>query len=64
VIRLASGDGATTAGGALGRSKRQLAARLLISASDTTPMFAVLAVGLASGVASGLFVRRLGKKMR
>jgi hypothetical protein len=62
VIQLASGRSAPAANATGGN--RRAAVGLLISASDTTPMFAVLAAGLAAALGSALFLRRLGKKMR
>jgi hypothetical protein len=41
-----------------------VAARLLITASDTAPLFWVLALALASALGTALFLRRLGSRMR
>jgi hypothetical protein len=66
VIQLASGHGtpgpapATTSP----NGNRRAVVGLLISASDTTPMFFVLALGLGAALGSALFLRRLGRKMR
>ena len=62
VIQLASGRSAPAVRPSSGN--RRAVVGLLVSASDTTPMFAVLAVGLVSALGSGLFLRRLGKRMR
>jgi hypothetical protein len=61
VVRLASGNGLA---GAPARDTRRAAARLLITASDTTPLFWVLALGLASALGTALFLRRLGSRLR
>jgi hypothetical protein len=61
VVQLASGSGVA---GAPARDTRRMAARLLISASDTTPLFLVLALGLVSALGTALFLRRLGSRVR
>lgn len=63
VVQLASGSGATGVAGA-GRDTRRAAARLLISASNTAPLFWVLTLALVSALGSALFLRRLGSRMR
>jgi hypothetical protein len=61
VVRLASGNGVA---GRPARDTRRVAARLLITASDTAPLFWVLALALASALGTALFLRRLGSRMR
>ncbi|MDQ1492989.1 MAG: hypothetical protein QOJ23_5503 [Actinomycetota bacterium] len=61
VVRLASGNGVA---GRPARDTRRVAARLLITASDTTPLFWVLALALTSALGTALFLRRLGSRMR
>jgi hypothetical protein len=60
VVRLASGNGVVAAPA---RDTRRMAARLLISASDTTPLFLVLALALVSALGTALFLRRLGSRL-
>ena len=60
VVQLASGSVAAPQA----RDTRRMAARLLISASDTTPLFLVLALALVSALGSALFLRRLGSRSR
>ena len=62
VVQLAAS--AAGQGGAAADDHRRLAARLLVSASDTTPMFGVLVAGLICALGSALLLRRLGKRMR
>ena len=66
VDQLASGSGATGVTGVAphARDTRRSAARLLISASNTAPLFWVLALALATALGTALFVRRLGLRMR
>jgi hypothetical protein len=64
VVQLASGRNVAGAVGGPARDTRPVAARLLISASDSTPLFLVLALGLVSALGTGLFLRRLGSRMR
>src|SRR5581483_5197381 len=59
----ATGAGGTVAAAAQG-DDRQLAARMLFSAGDTTPMFIALLAGMAGALGSALLVRRLGKRTR
>jgi hypothetical protein len=61
VVRLASGNGVA---GGRARDTRRVAARLLVTASDTAPLFWVLALALASALGTALFLRRLGSRMR
>lgn len=63
VVELASGGGTGAVAGA-GRDTRRAAARLLISASNTAPLFTVLALALVSALGTALFLRRLGSRMR
>ncbi|HEV7865886.1 MAG TPA: hypothetical protein VGR20_24535 [Acidimicrobiia bacterium] len=60
VVQLASGGVAP----APARDTRRIAARLLISASDTTPLFLVLVLALVSALGAALFLRRLGSRLR
>src|SRR5581483_3110993 len=64
LIQLAAGGSGRAAAAPVATNHRLLAARLLVSASDTTPMFVVLAAGLLCALGSALVVRRLGKRMR
>lgn len=45
-------------------SARRRAARLLISAGDTTPLFAVLVAGVVVALGSGIVLRRIEARMR
>ena len=49
---------------AAGGKGRRAALGLLISASDTTPMFAVLLIGMVAALTGAVLLGRLGKKMR
>ena len=71
VVQLASGSGVVSgshvkppSAAAPARDTRRMAARLLISASDTAPLFLVLALALVSALGSALFLRRLGSRAR
>jgi hypothetical protein len=63
VVQLASGGGVAGSAGAQARDTRRAAARLLITASDTGPLFWVLALALASALGTALFLRRLGSRL-
>jgi hypothetical protein len=66
VVQLASGSGGNGVAGVAdhARDTRRAAARLLISASNTAPLFWVLAMALVSALGAALFLRRLGSRMR
>ena len=59
VVQLASGVAAAPA-----RDTRRMAARLLFSASDTTPLFLVLTLALVLALGGALILRRLGRALR
>ena len=63
MVHLAS-NGATPVAGAAQDDPRRAAVRLLISASDATPLFVVLMAGLVAALGSALLLRRLGKNVR
>ena len=63
VIQLASDRAGAAAAQPSGNSRRAVVG-LLISASDTTPMFLVLTLGLGAALAGAVLLGRLGKKMR
>jgi len=63
-IQLASNGAGSGVAAAAAADDRRLAARILFSASDTTPMFVALVAGLVGALGSALLVRRLGKRMR
>lgn len=63
VIQLASDHTGAAAAQPAGNGRRAVVG-LLISASDTTPMFLVLTLGLVAALAGAVLLGRLGKKMR
>jgi hypothetical protein len=63
VVQLAS-NGVTRVAGAAQDDSRRAAVRLLVSASDATPLFVVLMAGLVAALGSALLLRRLGKNVR
>lgn len=66
VVQLASGhvDAGVAGDADQTRDTRQAAARLLISASNSAPLFWVLALALVLALGAALFLRRLGLRMR
>ncbi|HLJ07091.1 MAG TPA: hypothetical protein VKX24_01030 [Acidimicrobiia bacterium] len=63
-IQLASNAPGSVAAAAGPADGRRLAAGILFSAGDTSPMFVALLAGLVAALGSALLVRRLGKRMR